>query len=320
MTGLGRYEIVGVMGPDEYHDGYVGATEPGLDNNAYTNVMAVWVLCRGLEVVDLLAEPRRSELLARLSLEPSELTHWDDVSRRMRVVFHEDGIISQFEGYEDLAELDWDAYRARYGDISRLDRILEDEGKTPNSYKASKQADVLMLFYLLSADDLGSIFQRLGYPFDSGTILRSIDYYLPRTSHGSTLSRVVHSWVLARSDRDRSWEFFGGALHSDLHDTQGGTTREGVHLGVMAGTVDLLQRCYLGVETRDDVIWFDPRLPRQLRTLSLDICYRRHWVHATVADGRLTVSVSNWGEGGVRVGLAGEVTELSPGDSRQMVL
>ena len=77
------------------------------------------------------------------------------VSRKMRVVFHEDGVISQFEGYEELTELNWDVYRDRYGDISRLDRILEDEGDTPNAYKASKQADVLMLFYLLSADDSG---------------------------------------------------------------------------------------------------------------------------------------------------------------------
>ena len=152
---LDRYEIVGVMGPDEYHDGYVGAAEPGLANNAYTNVMAVWVLCRGLDLIDLLPEPRRSELFARLSLDERELAHWDDVSRKMRVVFHEDGVISQFEGYEELAELDWDAYRDRYGDISRLDRILEEEGDTPNAYKASKQADVLMLFYLLSADASG---------------------------------------------------------------------------------------------------------------------------------------------------------------------
>ena len=198
---LDRYEIVGVMGPDEYHDGYVGAVAPGLANNAYTNVMAVWVLCRGLELVELLPEPRRSELLTRLSLDGRELEHWDDVSRKMRVVFHEDGVISQFEGYEELAELNWSAYRERYGDISRLDRILEDEGDTPNAYKVSKQADVLMLFYLLSADALASIFERLGYAFEPDAIPRSIEYYLQRTSHGSTLSRVVHSWVLARSDR-----------------------------------------------------------------------------------------------------------------------
>ncbi len=316
---LDRYEITGVMGPDEYHDGYVGAAMPGLKNNAYTNVMAVWVLCRGLEVVDLLPEPRRSELFTRLSLDARELEHWNDVSRKMRVVFHEDGVISQFEGYEQLAELDWSAYRDRYGDISRLDRILEGEGDTPNAYKASKQADVLMLFYLLSTEALGSIFERLGYAFDSDTVPRSIEYYLLRTSHGSTLSRVVHSWVLARSNRQRSWEFFEDVLRSDLEDIQGGTTAEGVHLGAMAGSVDLVQRCYLGIETSNEVIWFNPVLPAELRSLSLDIYYRQHWLHLTVADSRFTVELMESG-GGVLVGLNGDVVELSPGDRCHLAL
>ena len=317
---LDRYEIVGVMGPDEYHDGYVGASSPGLDNNAYTNLMAVWVLCRALELVDLLPEPRLSELRDRLSLDESELAHWDDVTRKMRVVFHSDGVISQFEDYEDLADLDWDAYRAHYGDISRLDRILEDEHDSPNAYKASKQADVLMLFFLLSSDELGVILERLGYTFDPDSIPRTIDYYVQRTSHGSTLSRVVHSWVLARSDRERSWEFFEDALHSDLKGGQGGTTAEGIHLGAMAGTVDLLQRCYLGIETRDDVIWFNPLLPTEVRSLTLDIRYRTRWLNLTVTDGQFSVEVEKWGEGAVRVGLAGEVVELHPGERRQLEL
>ncbi len=317
---LDRYEIVGVMGPDEYHDGYVGAAVPGLNNNTYTNVMVVWVLCRALELIDLLPEPRCGELRECLSLDDAELARWEDISRKMRVVFHADGIISQFEGYEDLAELNWDHYRQRYGDISRLDRILEDEDDTVNAYKASKQADVLMLFYLLSADELGAILGRLQYDFEPEIIQRTIDYYLQRTSHGSTLSRVVHSWVLSRSDRERSWKFFEDALRSDLDDAQGGTTAEGVHLGAMAGTVDLLQRCYLGIETRGDVIWFDPLLPTEVKSLTLDIRYRQRWMNLAVSDGRLTVVVSEWGEGPVRVGLDGEVVELAPGEQRQLTL
>ena len=150
--------------------------------------------------------------------------------------------------YERLEELDWESYRSRYGNIRRLDRILESEGDTPNRYKASKQAAVLMLFYLLSADELGDLFARLGYELDEDTIARTIDYYLDRTSHGSTLSGVVHAWVLARSDRSRSWQFFLEALESDVSDTQGGTTAEGIHLGAMAGTLDLLQRDARGLE------------------------------------------------------------------------
>jgi alpha,alpha-trehalase len=317
---LDRFEITGVMGPDEYHDGYVDAPAPGLDNNAYTNVMAVWVLCRAIELLEELPEPRRSELRARLSLDDTELIRWEEISRKMRLVFHRDGVISQFEGYEDLAELDWDTYRARYADISRLDRILDDEHDTPNAYKASKQADVLMLFYLLSSEELESIFDRLGYAFDSDLIPRTIEYYLQRTSHGSTLSRVVHSWVLARSDRERSWKFYEDALRSDLNGGQDGTTAEGIHLGAMAGTVDLLQRCYLGIETRDDAIWFNPLLPAEVRNLTLGIRYRRRWMNLTVADGVFTVEVAPWGEGTARIGLKGQVAELGPGEQRQLVL
>ena len=86
-----------------------------------------------------------------LDLTDEELAGWKRIADRMRVPFLDGGIIAQFEGYDRLEELDWDAYRARYGDIQRLDRILEAEGDTINRYKASKQADVLMLFYLFSS-------------------------------------------------------------------------------------------------------------------------------------------------------------------------
>src|SRR5690606_29495002 len=110
-----RYEIHGVMGPDEFHDAYPGASEPGLRNNAYTNVLAVWVLRRAIDVLELLPDVRRNELTASLALGPDEIERWRDISRRMFVPFHGDGIISQFEGYEALEELDWEAYRRRYG-------------------------------------------------------------------------------------------------------------------------------------------------------------------------------------------------------------
>src|SRR5690606_33637651 len=141
-----RYAIHGVMAPDEYHAAYPGRDQPGLINTAYTNVLTAWVLQRALDALNVLPEERRTELRERLALTREEITRFEDVARKMYVPFH-DGVISQFDGYADLEELDWAGYRERYGDIRRLDRILEAEGDTPNRYKASKQADVLMLFY-----------------------------------------------------------------------------------------------------------------------------------------------------------------------------
>jgi len=74
-------------------------------------------------------EPRRRELRETLALGDEELARWDDVSRRLHIEFHRDGLISQFEGYEALEELDWAGYRKRYGDLYRLDFILEAEGQ-----------------------------------------------------------------------------------------------------------------------------------------------------------------------------------------------
>ena len=71
------------MGPDEFHEGYPDAPTPGLNNNAYTNIMAVWVLCRALEVLDLLPDMRRAELMTRLGLSADEIARWGDISRRM---------------------------------------------------------------------------------------------------------------------------------------------------------------------------------------------------------------------------------------------
>jgi len=311
---LGRYEILGVVGPDEYHTRVPGRDTPGLDNNAYTNVMAAWILWQALELLAFLPQDLSHELTLRLGLDAAELERWDAISHKMRVVFHGDGIISQFEGYDSLKEFDWDGYAARYDDIQRLDRILEAEGDSVNHYKASKQADVLMLFYLLSWPMLEKLFTRLGYPLDADTIPKNIDYYLQRTSHGSTLSNVIHSWVSARSDRPRSWQLFMEALRSDLEDCQGGTTPEGIHLGAMAGTVDLLERGYTGMELRRNSLHFDPNLPDALTALKIRIGYRGQSLTVEVSNGTLTISSMRAGKAPVRVGCGNEVRELKPGD------
>ena len=308
----GRYEIRGVIGPDEFHDAYPGSTEPGLNNNAYTNIMAVWCIERALNLFTILPLERCEQLCDTLGLDKPELELWGTVSRKMFVPFHENGIISQFEGYEALEELDWDAYRRNYGNIMRLDLILEAEKKTPNSFKLSKQADVLMLFYLFSTEALTTLFKRLDYPFEGSLIPRNIAYYLQRTSHGSTLSAVVDAWVLARSDRVHSWCHFKEALRCDLDD-KGGMTAEGVHLGAMAGSVDLLQRCYSGLELRDGELWFNPSLPAELLQLSFRLRYRRHSLQVDIAEGVLTVASDLATADPITIRLGAQSSTIRPG-------
>jgi alpha,alpha-trehalase len=313
---IDRYEILGVMGPDEYHDGYPDRDEPGLHNNAYTNLMAAWVMWRALEIFYALPYDKRDELCEKLIVREDEIAHWEDISTKMRVCFHDEGIISQFEGFGDLLEFDWDGYRAKYGDIHRLDRILEAEDDSPNRYKLSKQADVLMLFYLFSAEELEELFNRLGYDFDHASIPRNIEYYDARTSHGSTLSRIVSAWVNARANRPGSWDLFVQALESDVADIQGGTTAEGIHLGAMAGTVDVVQRCYTGLETRGDTLWFNPRLPEELEDLQLRLCYRGHCIKVDMTPERMELTSLPSMAGPIKVRVRDEMHQLVPGETK----
>jgi alpha,alpha-trehalase len=309
-----RYEIHGVMGPDEYHEDDPNHDGPGLRNNAYTNVMVAWSLNAALKALDSLLPYRREELRETLDLTDAEISLWADMSRKMFVPFHDDGIISQFEGYEALKEFDWAGYREKHGDIRRLDRILEAEGDSANNYKLSKQADVLMLFYLFSEDEIARLFAMLGHRLDTAGIHKNITYYLARTSHGSTLSRLVQSAVLSRYDRETSWTAFCEALESDISDIQGGTTTEGIHLGAMAGTVDLVQRIYTGLEIRDGVLFFNPRLPRHLGSLEFAIRYRGMWLDVRVTGTELALSPrADARTEPVRIGVVDRVYFLKPG-------
>ncbi|GJF24624.1 MULTISPECIES: glycosyl hydrolase family 65 protein [Streptomyces] len=320
VPGAGRYRIRGVVGPDEYHDRYPDAARPGLDDNAYTNVTAVWVLGRALELVRRLPAWRREELFERIGLDSGELPKWEEVSRRLRVPFHR-GVISQFDGYGDLAELDWDAYRARYHSIRRLDRILEAEGDSVNRYQASKQADVLMLGYLFSSAELRALFRRLGYHVDDDVWCRTVDYYLRRTSHGSTLSGLVHGLVLARARRAEAWSYVHEALEADIADIQGGTTGEGIHLGAMAGTLDLVQRGLTGLETREDALFLDPVPLPALSEYGFSLRYRGHWgVGIRRRSGQLEIRVPDSEESPIRVVLADRAVSIAPGETCTLVL
>jgi trehalose/maltose hydrolase-like predicted phosphorylase/beta-phosphoglucomutase-like phosphatase (HAD superfamily) len=308
-----RYEIKGVMGPDEYHDGYPDSDEVGLRNNTYTNVMAVWVLQRALEALRELPPHYRQELVEELVIRDEELQRWRDISRKMTVVFHADGVLSQFEGYEQLLEFDWEGYRDKYGNIQRLDRVLEAEGDSTNRYKVSKQPDVLMLLYLLAQDELGGLLADLGHEVSEEQLARTVDYYLARTSHGSTLSTVVTAWILARYAPHKAWRFLQEAFQSDVADVQGGTTAEGIHLGAMAGTVDLVMRCLTGMRAEGQVLRFDPAMPPQIREVRFSVHYRGHRVELVFSEDRVEISSRAGVVAPITVAVREQTVELHPG-------
>ncbi len=277
-TETGRYHIYRVMGPDEFHEKYPGADHGGLKDNAYTNIMVAWLFEQAEEIINQLDEKEVKKVFKKISLGKDELSSWKEIGEKLTLDFSEEGIIAQFHGYFKLKELDWDYYRSKYPDIHRMDRILKAEGKSPDEYKVAKQADTLMTYYLLNEEEVRRIIEKMGYNYGKDFFRKHFDYYIRRTSHGSTLSRVVHAYLANKmGNRKIGWNLYMEALTSDYMDIQGGTTGEGIHAGVMGGTVMEVLTNFCGIDLHSDPLKIDPRLPEHWKKVRFGFTFRKNY-------------------------------------------
>lgn len=286
----GKYNLTKVMGPDEFHEQYPNAKEGGINNNAYTNLMAAWAFQKANEMLNY-PGLRTDKFYGHLGFSNDEIDHWLHISSNLYIDVNSDGIIAQYEGYFDLKELDWDLYKQKYGNIYRMDRILKAEGLSPDEYKVSKQADFLMIYYLLDKDEVDALLTNLKISLPEDYLQRNLDYYFKRTSHGSTLSRVVHSKLaLVAGNKELSNQLYNEALASDFNDIQGGTTAEGIHAGVMAGTVLLALQNYMGLDFNRAVISINPELPSDWDSLETGFNFKG--IHYEMKAGQNDVEIT----------------------------
>ncbi|MBE0638453.1 MAG: beta-phosphoglucomutase family hydrolase [Bacteroidales bacterium] len=285
----GRYSIKNVMGPDEFHETYPEATEGGLKDNTYTNLMVAWTLERAFDLLDQLEPAGQKIIKSRIGLTEDEMASWQEISHQLNIVIKND-ILAQYDGYFELKELDWDYFRKKYGNVYRMDRLLKAEGKSADEYKVAKQADTLMTFYNLPEKEVTHILERLGYQLSPEYLKQNLGYYLQRTSHGSTLSRVVHAQLANMiGNKQLSWELYLDALTSDYNDIQGGTTGEGIHAGVMAGTVLVAMQSYAGVDVRDGNLRINPNLPLHWRSIKFKFKLRGNLFEIEVSQAEVKV-------------------------------
>ncbi|MFW6081816.1 MAG: beta-phosphoglucomutase family hydrolase [Desulfosalsimonas sp.] len=317
---IGRYRITGVMGPDEFHEKYPEKDEGGLTDNSYTNLMVHWALTRAPVIYDHLSASAKNALAEKIKLSPDELNKWDRIASALNLVM-EDGLISQFDGYFSLAELDWDHYRTKYNDIHRMDRILKKEGKTPDAYKAAKQADVLMAFFNLGEERVKTILRSMGYEPSDNLLEKNFDYYMARTSHGSTLSRVVHA-ALAESlgRREVGRRFYMEALSSDYVDIQGGTTKEGIHTGVMAATVLMAMTVYGGLRVDKDILSIDPDLPDRWKKITFGVWFQKNRYEFEIRKNKVILFLEGPEEKSIPVEVKGKTHQVRCGTETEFPL
>lgn len=286
----GKYDLTKVMGPDEFHEQYPDAVEGGLNNNAYTNLMAAWAFKTAKAFIDN-PNIKTDKFFGHLGFTIQEIEHWQHIASNLYIDVNADGIIAQYEGYFDLKELDWDLYKQKYGNIYRMDRILKAEGLSPDEFKVSKQADFLMIYYLLDKNEVDDLLKNMNVSLPGDYLQRNLEYYFKRTSHGSTLSRVVHSKLaLMAGNKELSNQLYFEALASDFNDIQGGTTAEGIHAGVMAGTVLLALQNYAGLDLNNEDVAIEPELPPNWDSIETGFCFKG--IHYSIKVENKQVEIS----------------------------
>ncbi|MEE9125303.1 MAG: glycoside hydrolase family 65 [candidate division NC10 bacterium] len=266
----GHFHIRNVIGPDEYHE--------TVNDNAYTNCMARWVLRRGIEAAGWLRvhHPEQfTALVDTVGLDEGEIVVWSRVAEKLvDNCERTTGIIEQYRGYFDLQPADLRKHDPRR---QTMDVIL---GWQPLSKtQIIKQADVVMLLVLL------------GDHYPRHVWEANYRFYEPRTSHDSSLSASFHALMAARlGDLNDAERFFHIAANIDLDFEQGVTAAGGVHIAALGGMWQALVFGFGGVIVSDQGLRFEPHVPHHWGTVRIPLQWRGeqlyHCVNAEVVQQR----------------------------------
>jgi kojibiose phosphorylase len=250
----GAYHIDTVIGPDEFHE-YV-------NDSAYTNCLAQWVLRRGQEVVDWLKQNHAGlwlDLSAKIGFDEYELADWRSVADSLVDNFDpQTRLFEQHRGYFQLEDVDLKQYEPRHKTMD----VLLGWSKLQKT-QIIKQADVLMLLFLL------------GDQYPRAVHEANFRYYEPRTSHDSSLSPSFHALAAARlNDLELAERYFEKASNLDLDFSQGVTAAGGVHLAALGGIWQALVSGFGGMLIEENGPRFAPHVPQSWGSLHFSVIWR----------------------------------------------
>jgi beta-phosphoglucomutase len=260
-----RYEILDVIGPDEYHE--------RVDNNAFTNCMAQWHLQTALTVLNWLRQyypDRATALETQLNLTEPRIAHWNAIIQQLWIPQDQTrGLIEQFAGFFDLEDIDLADYEPR---SRSMQSILGIEGA--NQRQVLKQADVLMLLYLLR----GALFSQENSHWlsDRQTLQANWDYYVPRTDHtyGSSLGPPVHAILACDLEQpELAYEHFMRAALVDLSDVRG-NAHEGIHAASTGGVWQAVVFGFGGIQLTAGKPIAKPQLPPGWKRLKFNLVWQ----------------------------------------------
>lgn len=261
-----KYMIHGVTGPNEY--------ENNVNNNWYTNRMAMWCLEYALEAIDFAGA---SETALKLKVAEDEKAKWRDIISNMYLPYSEEhGVFLQHDTFldKDLKKADEiPAYERPINQHWSWDRILR------SCY--IKQADVLQGLYFL------------GNNYSEEVKRRNFMFYEPMTVHESSLSPCVHAILAAELGIEKkAVEMYKRTARLDL-DNYNNDSGDGLHITSMSGSWLAIVQGFAGMRTANGRLSFKPFLPEGWESYSFKVNYRERLLRISVSKEKTTVELES---------------------------
>ena len=284
------YEIKHVIGPDEFHT--------DVNNNAFTNMMAKWNLLIAYKMfqrVRRLSPKVFKKLIKKIGLSARESTGWKNIATHIRMNMNNKQIIEQFAGYfrkKRIRITNWDE---NFMPIFKERLSPRDYAKT----QLVKQADVIMLLYLLS--DV----------FNVKTKKQNYDYYIDRTLHKSSLSLPIYALMaIELGDRNRAYRLFNAAMHTDISNVHN-NTKDGVHVACMGGTWQVLINGFAGVKIQHEILSISPKLPRMWRKVLFSLYWRGIQLRLEIKNNKVRIQLIQKNKKRIKIRVFGVLRELT---------
>jgi maltose phosphorylase len=249
-----KYVILGVTGPNEY--------ENNVNNNWYTNSMAVWTLSytiSSLLSVKKATPEKYKQLVKKTNFDFStETGFWQKIIDNMHMPFDKERkVFLQQDGFLDKELMPANKIPPEERPINQhwsWDRILRS--------CFIKQADVLQGLYVFEDK------------YDTETIRRNFEFYESMTVHESSLSACIHSILASRiGNPEKAYELYLRTARLDLDDYNN-EVGDGLHITSMAGTWLAIVEGFGGMRILNDKVHINPLIPDQWKSYSFNVRFR----------------------------------------------
>ncbi len=283
------YVILGVTGPNEY--------ENNVNNNWYTNYLAKWCLQYTLEQLKQLEQKHpeaHQQIIQKTGLTADELKQWNKVAHKMYFPHNEElSIYIQQDGFLDKEIIP--VIR-----LPKKDRPINQKWSWDRILRSCyiKQADVLQGIYFFENQ------------FSPENIERHFDFYEPLTVHESSLSPCIHSILASKINKpEKAYEMYLRTARLDLDDYNN-EVAEGCHITSMAGTWLAIVQGFGGMRNFDNILSFNPSIPKEWVSYSFKINYRGHTLQ--VFKSHHKTEINNLSDTPVSLLIDGKKKILSP--------